>query len=441
MQKELQYLIDKAQSAGAEACDVVGSRAESLSVSTHKEKREKVERSEGVDIGLRVLIGKRQASVSTSDLSRESLDQLVDRALSMVKIMPEDPYCGLATRDQLAQSIPDLSTFDAYVPTPDELGDMAQEAESTALNVPGVTNSERGEASWGKTETYLLTSAGFQGHRIKSSFGVSTAVIAQKGDSMEVDYDYSAAVFKSDLKSPQSVGESAGQKTVARLNPQKLKTGSYPVFFAPRMAATLLSHLVQGINGISVANGTSFLKSKLGESLFKSSIQIIDDPLRPKGFGSRAFDGEGLPTSKRAIVENGVLKTWLLNLRTARQLGIESTGHAVRSGANPPSIAPSNLYMEKGIFSPEALYKETGSGILVTSLMGMGFNETTGDYSIGASGFWIDNGEISYPVSEITIASNILEMFKTLTPANDLVFENAIASPTVRVEKMMVAGV
>ncbi|WP_331256427.1 TldD/PmbA family protein [Candidatus Bealeia paramacronuclearis] len=440
MKKELEYLIEKAKSSGAEACDVVGSRSSSLSVTTHKEKREKVERSESLDVGLRVLIGKRQASVSTSDLSHVSLDQLVERALSMAKIMPEDPFCGLASKDQLAIHVPDLSTYDFHEPTPDELGEMARIAESAALAVKGVTNSERGEASWGTFETYLLTSEGFENKKTRSSFGVSTAVIAQKGESMEVDYDYSSAVFVSDLKNPADVGKSAGEKTVARLNPRKIKTGEYPVIFDRRMASTLLSHLAQGINGVSIANGTSFLKDKLGSQVFGSSIQIVDDPLRLKGFGSRAFDGEGLPTQRRAIIENGVLQTWFLNLRTARQLGLASTGHAVRSGANPPAIAASNFYLEPGLLSPEALYKEAGSGILVTSIMGMGFNDTTGDYSVGASGFWIENGELTYPVSEITIASNILEMFKTLTPANDVVFESSIVSPTVRIEKMMVAG-
>lgn len=441
MKNELNYLIDQAKSAGAEACDVVGTRAQSLTLTTHREKREKVERAESMEIGLRVLVGKRQASLSTTDLSRPALDALVERALSMVKVMPEDPYCGLAEPDQLAKIIPNLATYDDYEPTPDALSDLAQAAESAALSVPGVTNTEGGQASWNATEIYLLTSHGFEGHRKKSNFGIAASVIAQKDDSMEVSYDYTSAVFHSDLKSPQEIGESAGRKTVARLNPRKLKTGNYPIFFAPRMAATLLSHLVQGINGANIANGTSFLKDKMGETLFNHAIQIIDDPLRARGFASRAFDGEGLPTAKRAIIENGVLKTWLLNLRAARQLGLHSTGHAVRIGTTPPSIAPSNLYLESGLFSPAALYKETGPGVLITDLMGRGFNETTGDYSVGASGFWIENGQIAYPVSEITIAGNLLEMFKTLTPANDLAFEDATSAPTVRIETMTIAGV
>jgi PmbA protein len=434
-------LIAKARRAGADAADCVMVDSASLSLAYRLGQLERLERSESQDIGLRVLVGKRQAIVSSSDRSAKALDELVERGVAMARTVPEDPYCGLADPDQLARELPDLDVLDPEEPSAERLVDMVRRAEDAARSVEGITNSEGAEASWGRSAVAIAGSNGFAHAYALSSASLSASVLA--GDSatgMERDYDYTSAVHLSDLRAPEDVGHGAGRRTVARLGARKMKTCKVPIVLSPRVARGLLGSLAGAINGASVARGTTFLKDSLGKRIFKPGITVVDDPHRRRGLRSRPCDGEGVANRRRDVIEDGVLTTWLLDLRSARQLGMESTGHASRGTSSPPSPSANNFYLAPGHVTPAELMDDIADGFYVTELFGQGVNGVTGDYSRGAAGFWIEGGEIAFPVSEVTVAGNLKQMFLNLTPASDLEFQYGIDSPTVRIDGLTVAG-
>lgn len=436
----LQDLIARSRSAGADAADAVLFEGTSLSHARRLGKTEKLERSEGRDLGLRVFIGRQQAVVSSTDTSPKALAELVERAIAMARTVPEDPYCGIADPAEIARDWPSLEMLDSVEPSAEMLIERARAAEEAALAVNGVTNSEGAEAGWGHSSIVLAASNGFAGTYGGSSHGVSASVIAGAGTGMERDYDYSSAIYAADLRDPAEVGRSAGERAVKRLGAKKMPTCRCPVVFDPRVARSFISHLLGAIAGPAIARGTSFLKDRLGERIFPEAITIIDDPHRRRGLRSKPFDGEGIANRRRAIIDKGVLTTWLLDLRSSRQLGLKTTGHAARGTASPPSPSATNVWIEPGALSPKELIADIESGFYVTEMMGMGVNGVTGDYSRGASGFWIEKGEIVFPVSEMTVAGNLKDMFSRLVVADDLEFKAGADSPTLRIDDLTVAG-
>jgi len=436
----LNDLLNSAKSKGADAADSLLVEGTSSSLSCRLGNPEDLERSEGWDLGLRVLIGQRQAIVSSSDLSSDALSELVDRAIAMARAVPEDAYAGLADPDQLVTDIPDLDEFDPSEPSAEQMIEMAQACEDAARGVEGITNSEGAEVSFGKSIVYLAGTNGFNGTRQGSRFSLGVSVVAGDGTMMERDYEYTSAVWLSDLEDPAAIGTKAGENTIKRLNPRKADSAQVPIVYAPRVASSLVGHFTSAINGQSVARGTTFLAEMMGKKVFGENIQIVDDPLRKRGLRSKPFDGEGIATQTRNIIDGGTLTTWILDLATSRQLDLETTGHASRGTSGPPSPSTTNVHMAAGDVSKEDLIGAIDQGFYVTELIGMGVNGVTGDYSRGAGGFWIENGEIAYPVNEITIAGNLRDMFKNITPADDLTFKYATNAPTLRVDGMTIAG-
>ena len=432
-------LIARARAAGADAADAVLVSGTSLSVQRRLGETEHVERSEGRDLGLRVFLGQRAAMVSSSTIDPASFKELAERAVAMARVVPEDPYAGLADTAAPPEQVA-LDLVDATEPTTEQLVARAAAAEAAALAVPGINNSEGAEAGFSRTEAFLVTSVGFAGSTARTSHSVSATALAGAGTAMQRDYDYHSTVYLADLDDPAAIGRSAGERAIARLNPARPATAKVPVVYDPRVAGGLLGHLAGAINGASVARGTSFLKDKMGQRLFAAGIAVHDDPRRARGLRSRVFDGEGTPTSARALIDDGVLTTWLLDSRSARQLGLRSTGNAARGTGGPPSPSPSNLYLAAGRLTPAELMADIKLGLYVTELIGMGVNGVTGDYSRGAAGFMIRDGALAEPVAEITIAGNLLEMFARLKPANDLRFRRGTDAPTVRVDGMSMAG-
>jgi len=432
-------LVAAARRAGADAADALAVRSVSLAVEVREGAVEESERSEGDDVGLRAFVGRRQAVVSTNDVNAD-VAELADRAVAMAKAAPEDPFAGLADPARLARDVPDLDLLDPDLPTVALLEERAQRAERAGLAVKGVTKSGGASASAGIGGMVLVTSHGFRGAYLSSGQSVSMTAIAGEGTAMERDYDYSSTLHGADLDPPEKVGRTAGERTVERLNPRKVKSKRVPVVFDRRVAGSLVSHLASAINGAAVARKTSFLKDRLGQRLFRTGIHVLDDPLRRRGLRSRPFDAEGVATRRLAMVEDGVLASWFLDSATARELGFASTGHAQRGVSSTPAPGPSNLHLAAGNDTPEALMADIAEGFYVTDLIGVGVNQVTGDYSRGASGFWIENGKRSYPVSEVTIAGNLIDMFQTLLPANDLEFRFGTNAPSVRVEGLTVAG-
>ena len=436
----LANLLDMAKKKGAESADAVIFDAVSIDVAQRLGAREKLERSESADLGLRVFIGKKQAIVSSTDHSRDSLDEIVERAVAMAKVAPEDPWCGIAAPDQIGQSFAEMDSFDPNEPDTQHLIDMASEAEDSARSVKGVTNSEGAEAGYSKARIGIAATNGFAEQYAVTSQSLSVSVLAGEGTKMERDYDFTTAVYGEDLKPASELGLCAGKRAVARLNPQKKKTSNLPVVYDWRVSASLLRHLTGAINGAGIARGTSFLKEKLGKQVFNKKITIYDDPHRKRGISSKPFDGEGIETRTKAIIKEGKLTTWLLDLASARQLGLPTTGNAARGTGGPPSPSSTNIYMEPGDVSVRELISDIKEGFFVNELIGMGVNGVTGDYSRGASGFWIENGETTCPVSEMTIAGNLNDMFANLIPANDLEFRYGTDAPTIRIDGMTVAG-
>ena len=433
-------LVAKAKKAGADAADAVHFSATGLSHAQRLGAPERLEREESQDVGLRVLLGKRQAIVSSTDQAPDSLDELVERALAMAKVVPEDPYCGLAEAAQLAASVPDLDILDNEEPAPEALIERARACEEAARGVAGVTNSEGAEAGWSRIDIALVTSNGFARGYARSGHSVGVSVIAGQDLGMERDYDFASAVYGRELEDPAAVGRRAGERAVKRLNAKKPPTKRLPIVYDPRVSNSMLRHLAGAISGPAIARGTSFLKDKLDQQIFAAGITVVDDPHRPHGLASKPFDGEGLANGKLNIIDGGRLTTWIMDLSSARQLGFKSTAHAARGTSSPPSPSVSNLYMEPGSLTPAQLIAEIEDGFYVTDMMGMGINGVTGDYSRGAAGFRIEKGELTTPVSEATVAGNLKEMFLNLTPANDLVFKYAVNAPTLRIDGMTVAG-
>ncbi len=434
-------LVAAARKAGADEADAVAMRSVSLSVEVRDGAVEESERAEGNDMGLRVLVGRRQAVVSTNDMKGDGIEALAERAVAMARVAPEDKYAGLADPKLLARSIPDLDLVDRAMPEVSALERMAQAAEAAALRIRGVAKSGGASASAGIGGMVLLTSHGFSGAWLGSRHGISMTAIAGEGTGMERDYDYSSSLHGGDLDAPEKIGRTAAERAVARLNPRKVATRKVPVVFDRRVAGSLVGHLSGAINGASVARKTSFLKDKMGERLFAPGVRIVDDPLRKRGLRSQPFDAEGVAGERRNMIDDGILTSWFLDSATARELGLASTGHAHRSASSTPSPGPTNLHLEPGSQSREAMIGEIEEGFLVTDLIGSGVNGVTGDYSRGASGFWIQNGEVAYPVSEVTIAGHLFDIFRTLAPADDLEFRMGTNAPTVRVEGLTVAGV
>ncbi len=438
----LDDLIKKAIAHGADAADALFSQSRSLSHSCRMGKLDNLERNESRDLGLRVFRGKRQALVSSTDLSPSALDDLITRALSMADSVPEDPWCGIAAADDIAHNPPELGLCDPHEPDESTLRARAESCEGAALSLPGIHNSGGGDASWGTGSVALATSNGFRGAYSSSWHSVSVSVLARGADNtMERDYDFTSARFGADLDDPADIGRSAGKRTLKRLNARKPETTSAPVVFDPRVSASLIGHMVGAISGTAIARGTSFLKDKLGQQVFARGITIVDDPHLHRGLGSKPFDAEGLANSKKILVADGVLQSWILSLSSARQLGLSSTAHAARGGvASPPAPAVSNLFMEPGTLCVKDLISDIRAGFYVTEMMGSSVNGLTGDYSRGASGFWIENGEMSYPVSEATLAGNLIDMYLNTTAADDLIFRLGANAPTLRVEGMTIAG-
>jgi PmbA protein len=433
-------LVDAARQAGAGAADAVAVRSVSLGIEVREGRVEETERSEGDDVGLRVLVGNRQAVVSTNDIKGDGVERLAQRAVAMARAAPEDPYAGLADRDHLAREIPELDLLDPQMPSVGRLEQLALEAEAAALGVPGVAKSGGASASAGIGGMVLVTSHGFHGTYLGSRHSVSVMAIAGDGLEMERDYDFSSALHADDLDDAAQVGRSAGERAVKRLKPRKVETKKVPIVFDPRVAAGLIGHLAGAINGSAIARKTSFLRDKMGEQIFAPGIRIIDDPLRARGLRSRPFDAEGVAGARLAVIDDGRLSSWLLDAATARELGRSTTGHAQRGVSSAPSPGATNLHLEPGGVAPDALIADIAEGFYVTDAIGTGANMVTGDYSRGAAGFWIENGELTYPVSEVTIAGHLLDMFRTLAPANDLAFRYGVNAPTVRVEGLTVAG-
>ena len=434
-------LLARAKRAGADDADAVYFESASLSVAQRLGQSEKLERSESRDLGLRVLIGRQQAMVSSTDLETKALDELVVRAVAMARAAPEDPHCGIASPDQITADCPELDICDPDEPSAESLIKVAQEAEDAARGVAGVTNSEGAEAGWSRSSIALAATNGFARGYSVSSHSLAASVLAGEGTAMERDYDYAMAVHRADLKSAEEIGLGAGERAVRRLGARKMETTQVPIVYDPRVSGALVRHLAGAVNGIAIARGTSFLKDSMDERVFAPGIAIIDDPHRLRGLRSKPFDAEGIANSRRALIDDGVLKSWILDLASARKLGIETTGNAARGTASPPAPSATNLYMEPGGATPKELMADIDNGFYVTELIGMGINQITGDYSRGATGFWIENGEISYPVSELTVAGNLKDMFANLTPADDLQFRFGTDAPTIRIDGMTVAGI
>jgi PmbA protein len=433
-------ILERARKHGADAAEAVIVEGTSMTAGCRLSETEDIERSEMRDLGLRVFIGRAQANVSTTDFHPDQLDAMAERAVAMAKASPEDPYCGLADDDRLATAWPDLDLYDATEVSSETLGAMARAAEETALARQGITNSLGAQASCGTGGVVLATSHGFLGSYRSSGFSLSCAVVAGEGTAMERDYESTRAVYFADLEDAAGIGASAAERALKRLKPRKVKSQTASVVFDPRVSNTLVGHLASAIIGTAVARGTSFLKDRMDAQVFARGITIVDDPHRRRGLRSKPYDGEGVANARIVLVDDGVLSTWLLDSRSARQLGLATTGHASRGTAGPPSPSATNLYLEAGAVTREALIAGIDSGFYVTDLIGMGVNGVTGDYSRGAAGFWIEKGEIAYPVSEVTIAGNLTAMYANMTAADDLSFRYGVNAPTVLIEGLTIAG-
>lgn len=440
-QERAAALIDLARKGGADAADAIYSGSSSEGVQVRLGKLEDIERSESEHLDLRVFVGRRSASIGSSDLSDAALRELAARAVDMARAAPEDQYAGLAPENLLHRAaLVDLDLEDSAEPSPQDLLARALAAEDAARAVAGVTNSEGGSASLARRVMALVTSHGFAGAYGGTSHGISAVVIAGEGDGMQRDYGWRSARHLADLPAPEEIGQLAGDRAVRRLRPGRLKSGPLPVVFDPRVGGSLIGHLTGAMSGNAIARRASFLLDRDGAQLFKPGTTIVDDPLRPRGLASRPFDGEGLAVARRELVADGYLTGWLMDSAAARQLGGTPTGHAVRGAGGSPGVGTSNLHLAAGTASSEELMSDIADGVYVTELIGHGVNGVTGDYSRGASGFRIVNGRIAGPVAEFTVAGNLIDMFATLTPANDLEWHRGINVPTIRVEGMTIAG-
>ena len=434
-------VVAAALKAGADAAEAVGAERSAFGVNVRLGELEEVEREESRDIGLRVFVGQRQATVSGSDISAEARAKLVERAVAMARLAPEDPYAGLADPSLYAKgALPDLDLFDGSEPTPETLEARARAAEDAARAMPRISNSEGGSASHSSAVWRLVTSAGFSGTHRASGFSVGASVVAGEGDEMESGYDGRSTRWQSDLPSPEAIGAEAGRRAAARLGARKIASTTAPVIFENRLATSLIGPLIGAISGPSIARGTSFLKDKLGQQVFAKGIRITDDPHKVRGLGSSPFDDEGVANRAWDLIDDGVLTTWLLNTSSARQLGLASTGHASRGLAGPAGVSTSNLTVQPGDKDQAALMRDAGSGVLITSMFGPSLNGNTGDWSVGCAGFWFEGGEIAYPVNEITVAGNLIDIYARLVPGSDLEIRGSANAPSILVDGLAIAG-
>ena len=432
--------LERAKAHGADAADAIIVESVATSATCRMGALEDIERSEERDLGLRVFVGRRQASVSSSDFSPDRLDRLAERAVDMARAVPEDRYAGLAAADELASGFPDLDLYDGQAIDADTLLAMAGESEAAALEVEGISNSLGASASAGAGGMVLATTNGFTGGYRSSSYSVSCSVVAGEGTAMERDYEFSRRLHFEDLMAPAEISRTAAQRTIRRLNPRKIASQSLPAVYDPRVAGGLLGHFASAVSGAAIARGTSFLKHSLGRKVFADGIYIVDDPHRARGLRSRPFDGEGVANGQLELVADGILTQWLLDTGTARQLGLKTNGRASREIGGPPSPSATNLHLAPGAASRGKLIGSIDRGVYITDLIGMGVSLVTGDYSQGAAGFMIEDGELADPVSEITIAGNLKDMYANLTPASDLEFRYGVNAPTILIEGMTVAG-
>ena len=437
----LNDILAAALKAGADAAEAVSAERAALSVGVRNGALEDVEREESRDLGLRVFIGRRQATVSASDLSEATRSRLVERAVAMARLAPEDPYAGLAPQDRLARGpFPDLDLHDPTQRGAAELEAVAAEAEAAALAVPGVVRSEGGHAAASSSRWRLVTSHGFDGAYHGSAFSLGVGVIAEKDGAMERGGEHRSTRHLSDLPSAGEIGAEAGRRAVARTGPRKIASTTAPVIFENRLAMQVLSPLIGAISGPSIARGTSFLKDRLGQAVLPKGANLVDDPFRPRGLGSTPFDDEGVAVSRRSIIDDGVLATWLLNSAAAAQLGLASTGHASRGLAGPPGVSTTNLTLMPGENDQAALIRDAGKGLLVTSMFGPSLNANTGDWSAGVSGFWFENGAIAYPVSEVTVAGKLTDLWSRMERGSDLEFRSSFNSPSLMFDGVAIAG-
>ena len=443
LQQLSETLLDLAKAAGADAADAMAVRGTSLSIDVRGGALENAERSEATDLGLRVMIGQKQANISTSDVREDTLRTMAERAVAMAAEAPDDPYIGLADPSEIATDW-DIDALELCDPTgepePAALQQDAADAEAAALAHDGISQVQSVSAGYGRTDVHLAASNGFSGGYARSDRAISCVAIAGTGAEMERDYDYDSRIFQSDLADPRSIGASAAERALSRRNPKRPPTGAYPVIFDERISGSLIGHLMSAINGAAIARGSSWLLNDLGAEILPTHLSLIEDPHRARTARSRPFDAEGLPTRQRTIIDNGVLTGWTLDLANARKLGMQSTASAARGVSGPPSPTSWNLALTQGAQSREEMIEDMGTGLLVTSMIGSTINPNTGDYSRGATGFWVENGEIVYPVNECTIAGNLKDMLKTLTPANDARRHLSSVVPSLRVEGLTLAG-
>ncbi len=438
-----QLLLSAATKAGADAADAMVVQGTSVSIGVRGGALEEAERAEGIDLGLRVLLGHRQACVSASDISASTIREMAERAVAMAAEAPEDPSIGLADPDQLAHDW-DIEALELCDPTAEpmaaELQDNACRAEAAGLAVNGISQVQSASAGYSAHRLHLSATNGFSGGYARTNRATTVVAITGDGTDMERDYASEQRIFQSDLPTPEEIGVLAAERTLARKGAKQPPSGAYPVLYDERIASGLIGHLLGAANGAMIVRGGSWLRDKMGAQVLPSNLSIIEDPHRPRVSASRAFDAEGLPTQRRAIVEDGVLRSWSLDLATARKLGLRSTANASRGTSAPPAPSFGNIALSHGHISRDGLLAEMGTGLLVTSLMGSSINPTTGDYSRGASGFWVENGQIAYPVNECTIAGNLLDMLMHITPANDGRFHLSRVVPSLLVEGLTVAG-
>jgi len=442
MDETLLYeVVQAALTAGADAAEAVAAERRALSITVRLGELEEVEREESRDLGLRVFVGRRQASVSGSDISADARAKLVERVVAMARLAPEDPYAGLADPELLARGEhADLDLYDPTEPAADELEARARLAEDAARAVERVTNSDGASSSWSASQWTMVTSGGFAGVHRASGFSIGASAIAADENGMENGYDGRSVRWQSDLPDAAHIGTEAGRRAASRLGARKIASTTAPVIFENRLAASLMGPLIGAIAGPSIARGTSFLKDKLGQPVFGAHVTITDEPHRKRGLGSSPFDDEGVANRRHDIIEAGVLTTWLLNAASARQLGLTSTGHASRGLAGPPGVSPSNLTFQPGDRSQAELMADAGSGLLVTSMFGPSLNGNTGDWSVGCSGFWFEGGEIAYPVTEITVAGNLIDIYGRVVPGSDLEIRGSSNAPSLLIDQLAIAG-
>ena len=437
----LNDVVAAALKAGADAAEAVGANRQSLSITVRLGELEEVEREESRDLGLRVFIGQQQATVSGSDISSEARARLVERAVAMARLAPEDPYASLADPDRLARgSLPQLDLYDPAEPDPEALEDQARACEDAARAVPGVTNSQGASSSYSSSQWRLATSGGFSGLHRASGFSLSAATIAGEGSEMERGGDYRSVRWQADLPAPEEIGVEAGKRAVQRLGARKIASTTAPVIFENRLASSLIGPLISAISGASVARGVSFLKDRLGQQIFAHGVNLIDDPHVRRGLGSSPFDDEGVANGRTALIDDVVLTTWLLNTAPAKQLGLATTGHAARGLAGPPGVSTTNLTLQPGTRDLAGLMADAKAGVLVTSMFGPSINANTGDWSVGCSGFWFENGEIAWPVTEITVAGNLIDIYGRLVPGSDLEIRSSANAPSILVDALAIAG-